>query len=164
MTRIKKILLALALVLVVIQFIRPARNTGEAEGPNFIATKYHVPAEVQTILKQSCYDCHSNHTNYPWYTNIQPLGWWIQSSHINDGKRHLNFSEYATYKDKRAKHKFEDMVDEMKEGGMPLESYTFMHREAALSPEQAKTIMDWAQAVGATISVADEPEPKPEKK
>ncbi|MBS1486342.1 MAG: heme-binding domain-containing protein [Bacteroidetes bacterium] len=163
MTRTKKILLALAAILVIIQFIRPARNTGEAEGPNFIATKYNLPEEVHTILKQSCYDCHSNHTNYPWYTNIQPLGWWIQYSHINDGKRHLNFSEYATYKDKRAKHKMEDIIDEMKEGGMPLGSYTFIHRDTKLTAEQTKTITDWATAVGATIQVEEKAEVKAEK-
>ncbi|MGC4023391.1 MAG: heme-binding domain-containing protein [Cyclobacteriaceae bacterium] len=147
MTRTTKILLAILAVLVVIQFIRPARNNGEIEGANSISKKYTVPDNVQSILKQSCYDCHSNKTNYPWYTNVQPIGWWIQFSHVNDGKRHLNFSEFATYPEKKAKHKLEEIVDEIKEGGMPLGSYTFIHQDAVLSAEQAQVLMNWAEGL-----------------
>ncbi|MBS1557568.1 MAG: heme-binding domain-containing protein [Bacteroidetes bacterium] len=157
MTLTKKIGYAIATVFVVIQFIRPTRNTGEAEGQNFIATKYALPTEVQSILKQSCYDCHSNQTHYPWYASVQPIGWWIQYSHVNEGKQHLNFSEFATYSDKRAKHKLEEIGDEIKEGGMPLGTYTFMHPEATLSEQQAKAIMDWAASVGNIIHVEKKP-------
>ncbi|MBS1680929.1 MAG: heme-binding domain-containing protein [Bacteroidetes bacterium] len=147
MTLTKKILLGFLAIIVVIQFIRPQRNEGSLDGPNEIAKKYPVPAEVQTILKQSCYDCHSNNTRYPWYANVQPVGWWIQYSHVNDAKRHLNFSEYATYSEKKAKHKFEEIVDEVKEGEMPLGTYTFMHGDAVLSAEQSKTLTDWAASL-----------------
>ena len=147
MTRAKKILLAVLAIFIIIQFIRPTRNTGETEGTNSISKKYTVPDNVQSILKQSCYDCHSNNTKYPWYTNVQPIGWWIQFSHVNDGKRHLNFSEFASYPDKKAKHKLEEIVDEIKEGGMPLGTYTFIHNDAALSPEQAKVLVDWAEGL-----------------
>jgi len=147
MSRTKKILIALLVVLIVIQFIRPTRNISNLDGPNEISKKYTVPTEVQSILKQSCYDCHSNNTNYPWYANVQPVGWWIQYTHINDGKKHLNFSEYASYTEKRAKRKFEEIVDEVKEGGMPLGTYTFMHHEAVLTPEQSKALTDWAESL-----------------
>ena len=147
MTRAKKILLAVLVVFVVIQFVRPARNNGEVEGENFISKKYAVPDNVQAILKQSCYDCHSNKTNYPWYTNIQPIGWCIQFSHVNDGKRHLNFSEFASYPEKRAKRKIEEIADEVKSAGMPLSSYTFIHHDAVLSPEQAQTLVSWAESL-----------------
>ncbi len=147
MSRTKKILIALLVVLIVIQFIRPTRNISNLDGPNEISKKYTVPTEVQSILKQSCYDCHSNNTNYPWYANVQPVGWWIQYTHINDGKKHLNFSEYAGYPEKRAKRKFEEIVDEVKEGGMPLGTYTFMHHEAVLTPEQSKALTDWAESL-----------------
>lgn len=147
MTRSRKILIAILSILIVIQFVRPTQNNGDLDGPNEISKKYSVPVEVQTILKQSCYDCHSNKTNYPWYANIQPVGWWIQYTHINDGKRHLNFSEYAGYPEKRAKKKFDEIVDELKEGGMPLETYTFMHHEAVLTSEQSKLLTDWAESL-----------------
>ena len=147
MTRTRKILLALALVLIVIQFIRPSKNTGDADGTNAISKKYEVPEQVQSILKQSCYDCHSNNTKYPWYANIQPVGWWIQYSHVDDGKKHLNFSEYASYSEKKAKHKFEEIADEVRDGGMPLDTYTFLHHDAVLTAEQTKTLIDWAESL-----------------
>lgn len=143
----RKILTAVLVVLIAIQFIRPSQNNGDADGENAISKKFQVPEQVQTILKQSCYDCHSNNTRYPWYANIQPVGWWIQYSHVNDGKRHLNFSEYASYSDKRAKHKFEEIADEIREGGMPLGTYTFLHHDAVLSAEQTKTLIDWAESL-----------------
>lgn len=146
MTLLKKILLGLAAVLIVIQFIRPTRNNGDLEA-NAMSKKYTIPENVQSILKQSCYDCHSNKTNYPWYANIQPVGWWIQYSHINDGKRHLNFSEFASYPEKRAKKKIEEIGDEIREGGMPLSTYTFLHHDAVLSQEQSKTLIDWAESL-----------------
>jgi len=146
MTLLKKILLGVAAVFVVIQFVRPTRNDGDTEA-NAMSKKYTVPENVQAILKQSCYDCHSNKTNYPWYANIQPVGWWIQYSHVNDGKRHLNFSEFASYPEKRAKKKIEEIADEIREGGMPLSSYTFLHQDAVLSQEQAKTLVDWAESL-----------------
>ncbi len=146
MTKRNKILLAIALILVAIQVIRPTRNIGEAIGPNDISKAYQVPAEVHSVLQQSCYDCHSNKTNYPWYANIQPIGWWLQS-HINDGKRHLNFSEYGTYAEKKAKHKFEEIEDAATNGWMPMESYLWMHPETKLTPDQSKAIAQWAGAL-----------------
>lgn len=146
MTLTKKIFLALGAVLVVIQFVRPAKNDGDI-ATNAMSKKYNIPENVQSILKQSCYDCHSNKTNYPWYANVQPVGWWIQYSHVNDGRRHLNFSEFASYPEKRAKKKIEEIADEVRDGGMPLSSYTFMHHDAVLSQEQAKTLIDWAESL-----------------
>ena len=97
----KKIGLGLLVVLVVIQFIRPTRNISTSESPNEISKFYDVPAEVHAVLKKSCYDCHSNNTVYPWYTNLQPVGLWLQS-HVNDAKGELNFSEFGTYNQKKA--------------------------------------------------------------
>ncbi|MBI1768480.1 MAG: heme-binding domain-containing protein [Bacteroidetes bacterium] len=147
MIRLKKILLTVVVVLIVIQFIRPSRNNGDAEGANVISKKYQVPENVQSILKQSCYDCHSNSTKYPWYANVQPVGWWIQYSHVDDGKRHLNFSEYASYSEKKAKHKFEEIADEVRDGEMPLGTYTFLHHDAVLTEEQTKILVDWAESL-----------------
>ena len=145
MSLTKKIIYAILGLLIIIQFIRPSRNErGPSE--NDISKKYNVPSEVQIILKESCYDCHSNNTRYPWYTNIQPVGWWIQS-HINEGREHLNFSEFGTYAEKKAKHKFEEIEESMETGWMPLESYLIIHSEAALSPEQALAVKNWASAL-----------------
>lgn len=142
----KKIGLGLLVVLVIIQFVRPTRNISTGESPNEITKFYAVHAEVHAVLKKSCYDCHSNNTEYPWYTNIQPVGLWLQS-HVNEGKGELNFSEFGTYEQKKAKHKFEEIEEVVGEGEMPLSSYTLIHRDTKLTPEQSSTIAAWASAL-----------------
>ncbi len=149
---IKKILLLLLALVVIAQFIRPAKNVSAVAGPNDIAAKHPVPADVAALLKRACYDCHSNHTNYPWYAEVQPAGWWL-ASHVNDGKRHLNFSEFAAYPAKRAKTKAGEIVDEVEQKKMPLKSYTWMHPEARLTPGEVKLITAWAEDMEAKIMV-----------
>lgn len=140
----RKILYGLAMVVAVIQFIRPTKNQNPGVGPNDITQTYAVPAEVKGILVQSCYDCHSNNTRYPWYSNIQPVGWWL-NSHIQDGKKHLDFSEFGTYTAKKANHKLEEVEDAVTEGWMPLDSYLWVHHEARLTPDQAQAVAAWAR-------------------
>jgi predicted ATPase len=103
----------------------------------------NVPENVQQILKVSCYDCHSNTTYYPWYDNIQPVAW-VLSDHIIEGKKELNFSEFATYPTYRKYKKFKEIQKQVKEDEMPIFSYTIPHRDAALSAEQKTTLIDWA--------------------
>lgn len=84
----KRILLVLLVVLILIQFFRPQRNISASPSPADISTIYPVPANVGSILKKACYDCHSNNTNYPWYANVQPIAWWL-NDHVEEGKRGL---------------------------------------------------------------------------
>lgn len=147
-----KFLLALAGLLLVGQFIRPAKNLGVSEGPDFIGTKYPVPAEVRTVLARSCYDCHSDRTTYPWYAEIQPVGWWL-AYHVNDARKHFNFSAFARYEPKRAEHKLKELVEEVKEGEMPLHSYLWIHRDARLSEAEQRLLIDWAEGLRRTIKV-----------
>jgi Haem-binding domain len=151
---IKKILIVLLLALIVIQFFRPAKNihTGPEATANDIGKVYAIPADVQGILKTSCYDCHSNNTVYPWYASIQPTAWWL-SDHVNDGKKHLNFNEFASYSPKKQAHKLEEVVEEIKKDAMPLSSYTFIHGDAKLSDAQKLAITQWADSLRRQISV-----------
>ena len=142
----KKIGLGLIAVLVIIQLIRPTRNSSTTESPNEISKYYQVPADIHAVLKKSCYDCHSNTTAYPWYSNIQPVGLWLQS-HVNEGRGELNFDEFGSYDQKKAKHKFEEIEEVILEEEMPLESFTFIHRDAKLTPEQSASIAAWAGAL-----------------
>jgi hypothetical protein len=151
----KKIGIALAAMLVILQFIRPTKNEGTALTETDIAHTINVPADVQQILETSCYDCHSNHTNYPWYTNIQPIGLWMQH-HVDEGKEELNFSEFKTYKLKRQKHKLEEIAEQVNEHEMPLSSYTLIHKNAALTPEQITLLSNWANTEFAKIIVPTE--------
>ena len=144
MKRRTKILLGLLAVLVIIQFFRPTKNNGAA-GNNGIDKAVTVSPEVAAILKTSCNDCHSNSTVYPWYAEVQPVGWWLQH-HVNEGKEELNFDEFASYSPRRQYHKLEEIGEQVEEGEMPLSSYTIIHGNAKLSTEQKQTLTDWVKA------------------
>ena len=142
----KKIGWALLIIIVVIQFIRPKKNQAATVSANDISHLYTVTPEVQKILDRACNDCHSNNTKYPWYSNIQPVGWWL-ADHVKDGKKELNFSEFATYDPKRRHHKLEEVMEMVKENEMPLDSYLWVHDEAKLSADDKKTLLLWASVL-----------------
>ena len=139
----KKILLLLFIVFVAIQFIQPAHNTSGQVLATDITRTVNMPDKVLDIFKNSCYDCHSNHTRYPWYVYIQPMGW-IMAGHIKNGKNNLNFSEFGSYSKRKQANKLRAIEISIKEGSMPISSYTIMHAGARLSVEQKKMITDWA--------------------
>ncbi len=140
---LKTILIVLLLAFIVIQFFRPEKNAGTEIAANQITAVQNVPDNVQQILKVSCYDCHSNTTNYPWYDNIQPVAW-VLSDHIVEGKKELNFSEFGTYPTYRKYKKFKEIQKQLKEDEMPIFSYTIPHRDAVLSAGQKSSLIDWA--------------------
>ncbi len=150
----RKLLYALGALVIGIQFIRPTANQNPEVAATDITQVYTVPAEVKGILVQSCYDCHSNNTRYPWYAHIQPVGWWL-SSHIEDGKKHLNFSEFGTYAAKKANHKLEEVEEAVTDGWMPLDSYLWVHHEARLTPEQARAVATWARQLRAGEPISE---------
>jgi Haem-binding domain len=142
---VKKIGLALLVILLILQAFRPAKNeTGNKEKD--INTLYPVPENVEQVFVKACMDCHSNKTEYPWYAEIQPVGWWL-NDHVKDGKKHFNFNEFAGYRLAKQYHKLEEVIDEVKEAAMPLESYTMIHKNADLTKEERVAITDWAQSV-----------------
>lgn len=143
---LKKILLGLGAVLILIQFFRPEKNES-ADNRYDISTKYQVPEEVSHLLKVSCNDCHSNKTEYPWYSNVQPVAWFL-NSHVVDGKRHLNFSNFTKLPLAIQYHKFEEVVEVVEEKEMPIPSYTYLglHPEADLTQDQRDQILDWSKA------------------
>jgi hypothetical protein len=146
----KKFLFISLAILVAIQFIRPARNkhTDSAAFRNDITTLYKVPDDVMSILKTSCYDCHSNYTNYPWYSNIQPIGWWLQF-HVDDGKLYLNFSEFAAYSPDKQKKKLKEVIEEIESDKMPLPSYIWGHKDAKLTEDEKHLITNWVSTLRA---------------
>ncbi len=143
---IKKILLALLVLLIIIQFFRPDKNESNDQA-YAVSTKYKVPQEVDQILQVACNDCHSNKTEYPWYSNFQPAAWWLDE-HVQDGKKHLNFSNFTQLPIAVQNHKFEEVVETVEEKEMPLESYTYLglHTEANLSQKQREVLIDWAKS------------------
>lgn len=146
----KKILVFLLIALVAIQFFRPKKNQQEGIPTSHIATKYAVPEDVASILSKACNDCHTNNTKYPWYSNVQPVAWWLDN-HVQDGKKHLNFSEYTNKRPRYMYHKMEEVIEMVKEGEMPLASYTWIHKDAILTEAEKTKLYDWANAVMDTL-------------
>lgn len=149
----KKFLIILVAILVIIQFIRPARNISQETSPNDISAQHSIPADVKPILDKACNDCHTNNTYYPWYSNIQPVGWWLQY-HVNEGKEHLNFSEFLSYDAKKQDHKMEEMIEMVKEKEMPLDSYTWTHTDARLTDQERQILVNWAEGIRKNIGLA----------
>src|SRR5476651_1353247 len=145
----KKIFIGFIAVFGALQFFRPAKNDMPA-GPDDLAAKYPPPPAVKQMLETACYDCHSNHTRYPWYAQVQPVGWWL-ASHINDAKEQLNFSEFASYTEHRRAKKLQSLSDEVTDRSMPLPSYTWIHRDAKLTDAQIMLLADWAEALADKI-------------
>lgn len=134
------------LLLIVIQFFDTEKNVAVNDPEQSIEKYYKVPANIQGLLKTSCYDCHSNNTAYPWYNNIQPVKWWL-ADHVSSGKKHLNFDEFNAYSKEKKLKKLDEIVETVKSGEMPLSSYTVTHHDAKLSPADKSKIEKWAEQV-----------------
>lgn len=142
----KKIIIGLLVLLVLIQFIRVDKTNPPVDLNNDFIAVTKAPVEIAALLKTACYDCHSNETKYPWYFNVAPISWWAKD-HVNDGRKHLNYSIWNTYNKERQNHKLEEMYSEVEEGEMPLSSYTIMHGDAKLTAEQKKALTEWLKTV-----------------
>lgn len=138
-------LLSLLVVFLIAQFFTPAKNKSSAEAGDEITKVYPMPADVQRMLKIACYDCHSNNTQYPWYTYIQPVGW-MMAEHVREGKATLNFDEYGAYTAKRQRNKLKSIREQIIKGKMPLKSYTLMHGYAKFTAEQKDRITKWVDS------------------
>lgn len=154
---VKKILLILLVLIVIAQFFGPEKNQGDLASVQPFLDETNPPETVKAILKESCYDCHSDVTRYPWYNKITPVNYWL-AEHVNDGKKHFNFSNWVGNSTKRKDNKMEELIEMVEEKEMPLESYIVVHQEAKLSDDQIKAIVDWAKQVRMIYSL----EPKPE--
>lgn len=147
---LKPALLVLVAAFVVLQFIRPERNDVAVDPAMSLTAVFDVPPDVQQMLTVACNDCHSNATRYPWYAEIQPVAWWL-NDHITEGRKHLNFSEFGSYRLTRQHHKLEEIGEMVSSGEMPLPSYTLAHWDARLTDEQRKRLVGWAEAMRATL-------------
>ncbi len=153
MRLVKKILLVILIVFVAIQFIQPAHNNNNGQVlPTDITKIVPVPDRVVDIFKNSCYDCHSNNTRYPWYSYIQPGGWWM-ASHIKKGKADLNFNEFGSYSNRKQQNKLRSIAESIEDGSMPIPAYTIIHTDAKLSKDQKKLVLDWTSKTKDSLSL-----------
>ena len=143
---LKWIFLVLGSALVVLQFIRPEKNIAKGPSASNITGSFAVSEKVLAVLQRSCYDCHSNNTVYPWYAEIQPVGWYL-NKHIQDAKRGLNYDEYLTYRLMKQYRRFNDVIEKLGKDEMPLPSYLLIHRYAKLAKGEKDELVQWCTAM-----------------
>ncbi len=141
---VKIILMIVLVVFVGIQFIPTKRNQSENTSVSDFMIVYNVPKQIEDKIKVSCYDCHSNNTQYPWYNKVQPLAWLLEN-HIKEGKADLNFSDYGDYSKRRQKNKLKSIISQIRNDEMPIWSYTIIHNDAKISASNKEIIMEWFQ-------------------
>jgi hypothetical protein len=143
----KRILLTLLVMLAAVQFIRPTKNlSAEPPGPDDFLVRHAPPPEIKHLFQVACYDCHSNQTRYPWYAEIQPIGWYL-ADHVKHGKAELNLSEFGTLSRRDQKGALDEMIDEIETRHMPLKSYTYTHRDAVLTDAQIAQVVAWLEDI-----------------
>ncbi|RXJ86823.1 heme-binding domain-containing protein [Arcobacter sp. CECT 8985] len=133
----KKAIMIIFALFIVVQFIRPTRQNAKVVENLQLKAK----PEVMKVLKTSCYDCHSDQTVWPWYSQIAPFSWTI-ASHVEDGRASLNFSKWESYDENKKKKELKSIYKKVY-AAMPLSSYTWIHKDAKLTKEQIKMIRDW---------------------
>ena len=144
MKKVLKIILAIVLFIFIgIQFYQPALNVdkGQVYTTDFTQV-YKMPIEVKAMLQTSCYDCHSNNTNYVWYDYVQPARTLVEN-HIKNAKEDLNFNEWGTYSNRKQERLLNSIKEQIETKQMPLSSYTIMHKKAKLNDEQIKVLTNW---------------------
>ncbi len=141
--KIVKIIAGIILVVfVVIQFIPTTRNQSDTVPQTDFMLVHKVPEAIQKKIQVSCYDCHSNNTQYPWYNRVQPVAWFLED-HIKKGKAELNFNEWDSLSSRRKTSKLRSIIKQIESGEMPLDSYTLIHRDAKFSKEETEEIINW---------------------
>ncbi|MDX1628552.1 MAG: heme-binding domain-containing protein [Fulvivirga sp.] len=141
---VRKIFFGIIVLLILIQFFPIDKENPPFEPEHDFLVMTNPPEEVEVIFQNVCYDCHSHKTEYPWYTSVAPVSWWIDH-HIEEGREHLNFSEWGNFSKERQKHKLEEVIEEVEEGEMPLKSYTWMHEGARLTAEERNNLTSWVE-------------------
>ncbi len=138
---VKKVLIGLLLLLIALQFYRPEKNDAEYRDVAAFEAETRPNEEVLAILENTCYDCHSNKTKYPWYAQVAPISIWL-ADHVEEGNEHFNVSQWDSYDDKKKDHKLDELIEEVEEGEMPLDSYTWVHGNITETEKEA--VITWA--------------------
>jgi cytochrome c551/c552 len=139
MKRSRMILLVLVTLFVVIQFVRIPKTNPPVMG------EIQVPPAVHAVMKRACYDCHSNETVWPWYSNVAPVSWLLYDD-VSGGRRAMNFSEWAQMPAEKQNHRRKDVWKEVKSGDMPLWFYRPLHAQAKLTDADKTILQAWSEA------------------
>ncbi|EGV43380.1 hypothetical protein BZARG_1778 [Bizionia argentinensis JUB59] len=151
MKMVKIIVLVLLVIFVGIQFVPSERNQSNLVPEADFLLVNHTPENIGKLLQVSCYDCHSNNTEYPWYNKIQPAAWFLED-HINEGKAELNFSTWDSLSSRRKASKLRSIIKQIESDEMPLFSYTLIHREAVFSDAEKKNFIQYITQLKDSLS------------
>lgn len=135
----------LVLLFILIQLVRPERTNPPIEPVHRLESVLNVPEEVRSLLRAACYDCHSNETAWPWYSNISPVSW-LMARDVTEGRRQLNFSEWGTYESRSQIGRLDQIAKEVSDERMPLPIYLPLHPEAQLTGEERDRVITWAES------------------
>ncbi len=139
---LKKVLIAILILGVGMQFIPVPKNQSDELTETDFFQSVDAPFVIRNMVTASCYDCHSNNTDYPWYGRVRPLAWFLQK-HIDEGKEELNFSTFQEYSDRMKREKIRFTISQIRDGKMPLKEYLWMHPEADLNEEEKKQLIEF---------------------
>ncbi len=142
----KKIIIGLILFLILAQFIRIDKTNPEVNIDLDLINVESADPSISTLLKANCYDCHSNESKYPWYTNVAPVSWWIKR-HINNARGSLNFSEWANYSPQEKSDHAAESALKVEKKWMPISSYKIAHPEARMSDEEVTKLSHWFKSL-----------------
>lgn len=137
----RRILLGLIFVLAAMQFIQPQKTNPTDPAESDFASVYDLEAVDVELINKACYDCHSNETVWPWYADVAPASYVIVN-HVNEGRKHLNFSKWGSYSSDRKDHKLEECSEEVESGEMPMSSYILAHKEARITAEERARLVE----------------------
>jgi len=138
----KRIIPAILIIFIIIQFIPKNSNTSDKLDSHPLFENIITPKSVVDNFEAACADCHSNHTDYPWYAKIAPVSFLIDN-HVNEGKKHFNADDWNNYSLKKKNHKLEECIEMMEEGEMPMKGYVIIHKDADLTAEEKKEMIAW---------------------
>jgi len=147
--KLKWIFVSLVVVFALLQFTNPARTNPPLPPGEDVSATNPPPPQVAALLHAACYDCHSDETKWPWYSHVAPASWLVVSD-VNEGRRHMNLSEWPKDPERAAK-KMERMSEEIEDNDMPPGKYTLMHPEARLTTDQRKQLMQWLDATAGQL-------------
>ncbi|MCA1815722.1 MAG: heme-binding domain-containing protein [Acidobacteria bacterium] len=142
---LKWVVVAFAVAFVCAQFYRPAMTNAAVDPSRTVEARLRVTPEVQSILKRSCNDCHTNQTRFPWYSKVAPASW-LLAQDIREGRDHLNFSDWASYDEEEQDLLLQNICRITKRGAMPLGNYLYIHHDAKLAEADVTTLCNWTNA------------------
>jgi|SRR5580698_8963329 hypothetical protein len=113
-----------------------------------------IDERTLTLFQRACQDCHSENTQWPWYSRIPPVSWMIKKD-VDGALRQVNFSKWSVYRPDEQADLLTRIGVATRTGQMPLPRYTLLHRDAVLASPERQEIYEWSRAEKKRLKSAD---------